>query len=363
MKEQENSKGKNKGFRISVFIALIIVLGFMAFRMSSLFSETQETIVSAVSVEIENAELRDLIVSTPISAKVKPNDEVTIVPTMLGKVTNLYVKQGDKVSKGQLLFTVDQSQIVSSLNQAREAENVAKSTFDRLSLLYEQGAVAFQDYEQARLSFVNAQQAYLQVKTSYDNTEIKAPISGYITLSNVTVGTLPPQQGPSMVIADTDKLLVETEISEHIAGILEEGDMVEVFVEAAGPEAQKGVVKFISQAPTFGKMTYNVQIELLEKNKVKAGMFAKVKIVNSKKAKAVSVPSQSVIIKDGEKKIAVLENDLPRFVKVETGLDNGEYVEILSGIKEGDKVIVKGQQYVVEGEAVKVIKEGTKENE
>ena len=97
--------------------------------------------------------------------------------------------------------------------------------------------------------------------------------------------------------------------------------------------------------------------EYSEKNPdadILAGMFVEVRVKTDYKAYAVKVPSDAVMIKNGEPIVVTIEEGLPVFNSVVTGIDNGEEVEIVSGIKKGDVVITSGQQYVQEGEEVNI---------
>lgn len=363
MNEEKTVYSSKKGGKLFIIIAILVVVGLVVFRMLSLFAPDSGDEEEPVSVEITKAEMMDIITSTPISGRVKPVEEVNVVPLMQGKVTAVYVNTGDKVSAGQLLFTVDASQLESKINQAREAETVARGTFERTKILYDEGAISLQDYEQAKLNYVNATQGYIQATTAYNDCNVKAPISGYITANNVNVGTLPPQTQPSMIVADVSLLIVEAEVSENIIANLKEGDLLDVYVQAVSNEPIKGNVISISPAPTSGKMTYPIKVKLQDQSRVKAGMFAQIKIINSEKKEVLCVPSDSVMIKDGEKKLAVLNGEKVKFVKVDTGIDNGKYVEIIEGISEGDAVITKGQQYVKEGKDVLLVKKEAEKNE
>lgn len=363
----DSSKHENRkpprGSKLPLIIALVIVLGLVGFRMINLFTPEEAEKESKVSVEVTKAEVKDIITSTPISGRVKPNEEVNVVPLMQGKVTAVFAKPGDFVNEGEVLFTVDGTQFETQINQATESLNVAKSTYDRIQMLYGEGAISLQELEQAKLNYVNAQQAQIQASSAYDNCKITAPISGYITANNLNVGTLPPQTVPSMVIADVSSLVVETEISESVIADISEGDVVEVYVDSVSKNPIISTIKSISLAPTQGKMTYPIKIALGKNEKVKAGMFAKVKLVNSKKKAVLCIPSETVMINDGVTKVAVLKDKKVKLIEVKTGLDNGEFVEIVEGLKEGESVISKGQQYVNDGYSVKVVKKDENEYE
>jgi len=102
-------------------------------------------------------------------------------------------------------------------------------------------------------------------------------------------------------------------------------------------------------------MTYPIKVEMENPDLIlKPGMFAEIKIVSDKKENVIAIPSESVIMKNGNPVVAVVNGDTAKLVEVQVGMDNGELVEITEGLKEGDIVIVKGQEYVEDGSKIKI---------
>ena len=152
---------------------------------------------------------------------------------------------------------------------------------------------------------------------------------------------------------------IETTVSEYIAGYIKIGDEVDVYVSTLGDTPYKGTVTAFSPAPALGTLTYPITITLdNESGDLMSGMFAEVKFTAEEADDTICIPSDAVIMKNGKSVAVIIDEDLiPSFREVETGIDNGEFVEILSGIKEGETVVISGQNFVEEGIAVRIIEE------
>lgn len=335
-------------------------LALFAFRLISNKGDTVADEKIPVNVKTTTAEILSIYSTAPISGRIQPIEEVAIIPMASGQITNVYAKLGDKVSVGTVLFDIDSGQLSTSLNQATDAYNSAKTNFQRMELLYNEGAVSLQQYEQARSQLISAEASYNAMNENLSNCIVKSPINGYVTSINVATGSMASGAGgPAATVADISELVIKTNVSEYLIGKIAKGDAVEVYVKSVSDQPYKGTIKEISPAPATGSLTYPITLSIQNtENTLKAGMFAEIKIISEQKDNTLCVPSDCIIIKNGEPQVAVLKGNVPSFKSVTTGLDNGEYIEILSGLTEGELVIIEGQHFIVEGEPVKVVKQG-----
>jgi RND family efflux transporter MFP subunit len=264
---------------------------------------------------------------------------------------------GDKVNKGAALFEIDKSQIATTLNQAREMLTSAQTSYERLEKLYNEGAISLQAYEQAQTQYVTAKESYNAASNAYNNTTVKSPINGYVTSLSASVGALASPGAPAAVIADVSELKIDASVSEYLAPRLKPGDPVGISIATLGGKTYAGIITAISPAPAAGGLTYPIRISVTdESGEVMAGMFAEIRIISDEKDDVLCVPSDAVIVKSGRAVVAVIEDgNIPKFKEVSTGIDNGEYVEITSGLSSGETIVVLGQQYVKEGAAVNII--------
>lgn len=370
MDNQVKKKKVNK--KVVFGIIIVALLALVAFRIitSQNASDPQIAAEESINVKVTESEKRNLQITAPLSGRIQPVDESAIVPLVSGEITDVYVSLGAKVSIGTPLFELDKEQMQNAYNQALAGYNQAdaaftnaKSDFERIKLLYEEGAVSKQQYEQAQLQYNTAYQALTQsqstlnnAKDNLENCVVTSPIDGYVTLININEGEIASQASAAVVVANIDTVEIETSISENLINKINIGNSVKVFVKSASDQAFIGTISELSPAPAQGSLTYPLKISIDNKDTlIKSGMFAEVRIVSASKENVLTVPSDSVIIKNGETVVAVIEDDHAVFKKVKTGIDNNQYVEIVEGLNENEKVIYEGQNYVDEDSQVTVI--------
>ncbi|MBR1442097.1 MAG: efflux RND transporter periplasmic adaptor subunit [Firmicutes bacterium] len=184
---------------------------------------------------------------------------------------------------------------------------------------------------------------------------VKAPISGTITSKNISASNMISAASVPFTIVDMSSVTVDVNVSEKLINYITVGQEVDVTISTIGSEAIKGRIKNISPA-TDNTSTYPVKIEI-ENNegRIKPGMFAEIRFKLEESNNAIIVPRNTVINKDGEYYVYVIENGLARKTDVTVGIDNGVDIEITSGLKEGDEVVTTGQTYVTDGEGVRII--------
>lgn len=340
-----------------VFIlAAIVIVRLIAFAVGSMNPTVAES--EAIGVKVMTAEYTDISSTVPLSGRIAPAEETAIVPMASGQVTAVHVKVGDYVKAGTLLFEIDKGQVATTYNQAKAAYDLAANSYNNMKTLYLEGAISKSDFDEAEVQYISARESYNAAAEAYSYYNVTSPIDGYVTSLSVAVGDIAGQQMAASV-ANTDELKIETTVSEYIAGYIKIGDEVDVYVSTLGDTPYKGTVTAFSPAPALGTLTYPITITLdNESGDLMSGMFAEVKFTAEEADDTICIPSDAVIMKNGKSVAVIIDEDLiPSFREVETGIDNGEFVEILSGIKEGETVVISGQNFVEEGIAVRIIEE------
>ena len=339
-------------------LLLVAIVALTAYRLAIFASEKmnpEEEEVTPVNVKVITAEYGSITQTTPLSGRITPVDEVAIVPLASGQVTAVYAEVGDYVHAGSVLFEIDKGQIITTYNQAKAAYDLAATTYANMEELYAEGAVSKSDYDSARVQYISAEESFNAAAEAYSYYSVTSPIDGYVTSMSVSVGSIAGQSMAASV-ADTSALEISTTVSEYLASMINVGDEVNVYVSSLGDEPYKGTITEFSPAPAMGTLTYPVTISLENKNgDLMSGMFAEVEIVTDEAENTICIPSDAVILKDSKSVAVLLDSEnIPRYSEVSTGIDNGSYVQILSGVNEGDIVVVSGQDFVTEGEAVNI---------
>ncbi len=338
-----------------LLLVLLVLFRLVSFVIGIVHPETEAK--EPIGVKVMTAAYTDISSTVPLSGRIAPAEEAAIVPMVAGQVTAVHVKVGDYVKAGTVLFEIDKTQAQTTYNQAKAAYNLASNTYSNMKTLYREGAVSKSDFDACEVNYIAAKESYNAAAEAYSYYSVTSPINGYVTSLNVSVGNMASQTMAASV-ADTDALEISSTVSENLAGYISIGDEVQVYVEALGDEPHRGTVTAFSPAPALGTLTYPITITLdNEDGKLVSGMFAEVKFTAEESKEAICLPSDAVLTKNGKTVAITLDdNDIPSFKEVTTGIDNGESVEIVSGIKEGDTVVISGQNFVKEGEKVNIIK-------
>lgn len=264
------------------------------------------------------------------------------------------------------------TQAKNAYDQAKIGLTTAQNQLDQAQITYNQAVEALNIYDNQTTAdnTANAQNSVNSAVASRDSvntslqqardtladTVVTAPCSGVISSKNIEVTNMVSSGSSPMVITDTSVVTVDVNVSEGLINKIAVGDSVDVVVSSISTEPMTATIKTITGvADATG--TYPVEVEIENTDgTLKPGMFASVSFVESKNDNAFVVERNTVLENETEQYVYVLNDDnTVRKVVVETGIDNGEYIELTSGVSDGDKVVVSGQDYLSDGEAVNVV--------
>ncbi|SHH09218.1 RND family efflux transporter, MFP subunit [Thermosyntropha lipolytica DSM 11003] len=354
---------KMKKLGVLMLIALLLVL-------PGCKKEAEEEKEVPLTVTVAEAKMRDITERVRYAGFVKGVSEVAVYPKAAGKIAEIYIKEGDYVSAGQVIARIDSSDYEVALRQAevgKEAAEVqlrsAESNLERIRMLYEAGAASKQQLEGAETAVESAEVAVKQALAAIDaasvqvnNCTITSPISGVVGRVNVERGSMVSQQVPLTSVADVSSLEVEIMVGEADINYITPGREVEVMVKAAREKAYKGRVVSVSPLADPMKKSYPVKVRIMDKDdRIRPGMFAEVEVAARAKGSVLAVPRNGIVAKGARKVVFVIdEENRARMKEVETGLSGRDYVEIVKGLKEGERIIVKGNTLVDEGTLVRV---------
>jgi RND family efflux transporter MFP subunit len=344
--------------RIAIII-LAIVLCFFAYRIvSSILNQEKEASTEIINVKVTQVVSDVLESSTPIIGRITAKEEAIIIPKFPGEVTNVYVSMGDQVLKGDLLFDLDDSQISSSYTQVNDVYQNAKSNYERLLTLFNEGAISKQQLEGAKLQYETSGQNLIMAKDSLSNAKVTTPISGFVTSVNVAVGGMASQAMPAVTISNIDIVQIKSTVSENLINKIKVDDKVKVNISSIGAQPFTGTITALSPSPASGSLTYPLIVTLDNIDKlIKPGMSAEIVITSERKENATVIPSGSVMIKGGKTVVAVVGSNNKITIKdVSLGIDNGTIVEILQGVKVGENIVTTGQQYLSDNSEINIIK-------
>lgn len=304
-----------------------------------------------------------------LQGNVQTKQNLVIFPEMPGILNRVYVKEGQKVYKGQVLASIDDGGLGQQVAQVQIQADLAKTTFERQERLWKQKIGSEIQYLQAKSNYEAQQRAVSQLKSQLAKTSVRAPFSGVIDdVISKQGSVVAPGQSQLMRIVNLDKMYIETDVPESYISNVKKGEDVEVTFPILG----KTVETKIRQAGNFinpANRTFKAEIGINNKDKsIKPNMTAKLKINDYTNEKALLIP-QSIISEDAEGNqyiyiVQDIKNEngsqigVAKRVVVETGKTQGDVIEILSGngIKNGVEIIQEGARSVKDGQEVKISK-------
>jgi len=298
-----------------------------------------------------------------LQATVQTKQNIVLNAEYGGVLQQVYVKEGQRVSKGQTLAKIDDGGLGSQLAQMETQAALAKTTFERQQNLWNQKIGSEIQFLQAKTNYEAQVKAVSQMKAQIAKTVVRAPFSGTIDDIITEKGSVVGPGTPILRIVNLGDMYLEAEVPEKNIATVKKGTEVIVDFPILG-ETFNAKVTQASNYINPANRSFNIQIAVPSKNgQIKPNLTSKIQIKDYTNPKTIVVPI-SIISEnaEGEQYLYVADNTTKdgqataKKVIVKTGLTQGNYAEITEGIKDGDLVISEGARSVKEGQKVSIIK-------
>jgi RND family efflux transporter MFP subunit len=326
----------------------------------------QETTKQSTSIETAQVERQNLKSTVSATGTISPTDSVEVSPKITARISSVLVKENDRVKAGQTVATLDGKDYQAKYDQAQYKVTNTKLDYERYKMLYEQGAGTKQAMDNAEYEYNTAVSTLSAAESDLAETTITAPMSGVVVGDPKPVGTMAVQgnSNPTVImrIADTTKKQILAKVDETDIGKIKIGQDATFTVDTFTDKTFTAHVSKISQTDTSntwdinGTSTsssssssssssviyYYVTLDVDDPDDVLLlGMTARVDIITSEKENALVVPIAALKTNDkGSYVLRVTEGGKTEEIPVTTGIYSDDYVEILSGLTEGDTVSI-----------------------
>ncbi|MDD4848087.1 MAG: efflux RND transporter periplasmic adaptor subunit [Bacteroidales bacterium] len=310
----------------------------------------QKTVDEKVKVKIAQVHSRSIDQLYEYTATVEANAVNNIAPTIPGRIDKILVEVGDNVKAGQLLAQMDDA----SLDQAKAQLDNLELTFNRIDELYKVGGVAKSDWDAQKTALDVARRSYNNLA---ENTQLLSPISGIVTARHYDAGDL-YAGNPILQIQQIVPVKLIINVSEAQYTIVKKGMKASIkLADVYGDEEFIGTVNLIY--PTIDSRTHTFPVEIIIPNnngRVRPGMYARV-VMTFGVQDHVVVPDQAIIKQtgSGDRYVYVYKDGKVSYNKVELGRRIDNSYELISGINDGDYVVITGQSRLNNGKEVEVI--------
>ena len=312
-------------------------------------------------VGIDTLELQVFNHYAEVQGDVTTKENIIIYPEYSGILTRIYVKEGDKVGRGQTLATIDDGGLRSQLAQAESQLSLAKTTFERQKRLWDQNIGSEIQFLEAKTNYESMQNSVNQLKSQVAKTVVTAPFSGTIDEVISEQGeVVNPGQSQLFRLLSLDKMYVEADVPENYLGRINKGSDVIVQINSIGQEFE-GKVREVSSNINPSNRTFRVQVDIpKDAELVKPNQIATL-LINDYKAEDSFVIPESSIQKNAQGENIVYtfnpgeKSHMGTAAKriIETGYVFNDSIEVKSGLEKGSLLITDGARSLRDGQEVK----------
>jgi HlyD family secretion protein len=332
----------------------------------------------------EEAIVQDVTTSVTATGTIEPVTSVDVGTQVSGIVSKLYVDYNSVVKAGDVIAELDRTNLISELSSAqanlKSAQsdlNYQKTNYERYQILYDKGLISANDYEQARLSYIKAQQTVTHHKESVKKAQtnlgyatITSPIDGIVLKKEVEEGQTVASSfnTPTLftIARDLTDMRVIADVDEADIGEVKEGQRVKFTVDAFPNDTFLGAVTQVRQQATTESnvVTYEVVISAPNQDlKLKPGLTANVVIYTLEVPNVLAIPSKALRFKPSEAMLnkgeTIIDADSPikvwtkegsnlKAIAIQTGVTNGTLTQVTNGLQAGAKIITDVQSNISE---------------
>lgn len=289
-----------------------------------------------------------------IQGTVDSDENILVSPEMPGVITQIYVKEGDRVSRGTLLASMDASTLMNTLEEIKTSLALATTTYEKQKRLWDQKIGSEIQYLQAKTQKESLENRVKTIESQIAMTRIKSPINGTVDAVNVKIGEMANPGMSGIRVVNLDKVKVKAMVSDNYIASIRKGDEVLIELPDIGKEITSKI-SFVGQVINQQNRSFAIEVKLDNKdNMLRPNMIAKLKIIYQK-LEDVLVVSSNLIQRIGKQRfimIAVNENGkyIARKKEISTGNEYDGKTVVTAGLNKGDLIIVSGQNEVVDGQ-------------
>ncbi len=305
----------------------------------------------AVNVFVVNTESLDNVITS--SGTIFPNEEIELRAEASGRILTLNIKEGSRVAAGQVIARIKDTDLQAQLKKLNFEIELAKQTEARQKKLSDINAISKEEYEITanKINTLNADKELIEA--NLEKTVLKAPFTGKVGLKNVSQGAYVTPTTSLATLVQTNPVKIDFSIPEKYSTLIKVGRNVKFEVEGQ-PEAFYANVVAID--PKIDPNLRTLKLRALAKNpadRLVPGMFVRVSI-DLDIAQAIMIPTEAVVPVLKGKKVYVVRNGKADEVMIETGVRNDKKIQVTSGLKMGDSLIVSAIMSLKKDAAVKV---------
>lgn len=345
-----------------ITLAILLVAAaaiFFILRNNKAKNEKEVAVVAEkntkVSVKTAAVQYESVTDNTAVNGTFIPEQQANIAAETGGQLVAIYVKEGSYVKPGQVIAKLKGDKQDVGLNNAQATLDNAKLALSRFEAAYKTGGVTALQLDQARLAVKNAQAQMRSAQLTSGDTTVRSRIGGIVNRKMAEVGTVVAPGTPIVEVVNISSVKLKVDVDESMVSSLSTGQIVSV-KPAVSENAVEGRITFIAPA-SAGALKFPVEITVKNPgNSIRAGMYGTASFGNSQSKSYLVIPRSAFVGGVSENTVFVVKEGVAKMIKVESGQNFGDRVEILSGLKPGDVVVTSGQINLTDNTPVDILK-------
>ena len=290
---------------------------------------------------------------------VEANRVVTVSAEVAGRIEQINCTEGAPCQVGDPLISINTDLLKAEFDRAAAQAKYDKQEYERMRSLAEGGAATAKQRDEAEYKMNLSKAEMDAARARLERAEILAPIGGILNKLLVEKGEYVQGGTPAAQIVDIATVKVVAEVPERDIRFFKKGDQAEVFIDAETPEVRLvGTITYIGELADELTRTSRLEVTLDNReHHLRGGQIARVRLTRRILKNVIMIPLQAVIPLEHGKEVYVVEEGKAQSCKIELGLIKGVHVQVISGLKAEDQLIVSGHRYVGPGQKVLVISE------
>lgn len=333
-----------------IVIPLLIILVVGAGRpcpYKSAEANAAEPQRTAIPVEVANVKKRDINTYLLYNCTIEPERQVDIMAKAAEQVKEILIEEGQKVTVGQALAKLDETESLLALKEARIKLENAKLIYERAQRTFKDNITSKEQLEESRLQYETSMVEYERKELEYTYYTITSPIAGIVVSRVIEVGSMVEKNQKVFTVADFNPLLARVHVPEKDLNKIREGQPALITIESLPGLQFNGMVKMVSPVvdPESGTIKVTVEIEYTEGSLLRPGMFASVYTITERHANALIIPKKALLFETEGPEVFVVKNfAVLSLTKQETEkFAVGDYVKLSFGVNSNRSISRKDE--------------------
>jgi len=339
--------------KIITLVSLLLTVGCGS---NGAKTATEEPVIPVIVAKVKRGNIASSIYTT---GTIFPRQESMISPKISGRIEKLYVDEGDKVEKGQILAELEQERLriviketTASFKEAQAQLKNLEATLQRSQKLFEEGVIDPQRFDDttterdlAKARVQRARATLERVQQDLKDSIITAPFTGFVVEKMMNEGEMATTMPPSNIfhLVDTGRVKIECGITEGKRRSIKAGKEVLIELDAYPDEIFTGKITTVNPMVDPDSRTFKIKIDIPNPGfRLESGMFARIRIIERESKNVLLIPQRVIIEEEASKKVFVVENGRAVQKPITTGIINHTIAEVTEGLKEGDIVVTEG---------------------